>query len=184
MTTNADAAEKEAAAQARAANELRRRCVACRAARRRETGRKTATHGRTPHASGAPPPWRVRPVQRREMQTLHLRVARFGDAPRVAAACRLDSGRENEAPAGAAAPAGKTGEASRVQLSNLQVQNLYSNWCAATRTRVQQAREALRARLRSAAERLCTFQRRGGAALRFRNGAAAPKGSARRVTDS
>jgi hypothetical protein len=36
MTTNADAAEKEAAAQARAANELRRRCVARCAARRRE----------------------------------------------------------------------------------------------------------------------------------------------------
>jgi condensin complex subunit 2 len=59
-------------------------------------------------------------------------------------------------PKGAAAPAaGKAGEAARVQLSNLQVQNLYSNWCVRLRSRACRLRKEGRARAMSKPNGTC-----------------------------
>ena len=131
---NDDDAEKERAAKARAANELRRRCArafararACSAVFSAPAAGPAARAGPghtlrqcCAQGSGAA----AQPVGLRGALTpLHARASHS-----------LDGGRENELPSGAAkACAGKAGEPAPrpvATLSTVQVLDLYSNWCA------------------------------------------------------
>jgi hypothetical protein len=113
---NDDVAEKAAAAQSRAANELRRRCAPPACAPRvpaaaRGGGTRTARAGLVERASA---------------------LARAPLARSRGARRSLDSGAENEAPnaAPAASKAGEPARAKAAALSTAQVLDLYSNWCA------------------------------------------------------